>query len=158
MSLAADHNELLAAYGRSVGVEGVAFDDGGEARLAFDGIVIRFVHDAARQQILLTSPVFGGVIVPDIDVYASLLELNLGGILHGAGAVGLDKDTGTVTFSNAVSLVGLDQARFNTFVASGVDLVEAWRELVESESFPRKIETPSASPPPGEEGATAIRV
>lgn len=158
MPPAIDHNELLAGYGRSVGIEGIAFDDAGEAYLAFDDIVIRFFHDAARRQILLSAPVFDDTVTPDVDVYASLLELNLGGILHDSGSVGLDKDTGAVIFSNAISLAGLEQARFDAFVAAGIDLVEAWRKLVESENFPRMIEKPPESVPPEDDAIAMIRV
>lgn len=155
---AIDHNELLAGYGRSVGVESAAFDGDGEAHLAFDDIVVHFRHDAARQQIVLSAPVFDGAVAPDIEVYASLLELNLGGILHDSGSVGLDKDTGAVIFSNAISLVGLDQVRFDAFIAAGVDLVEAWRKLVESDNFPRAIEKPQQSAPADDDAIAMIRI
>ncbi len=158
MPPAIDHNEFLAGYCRSLGIEGVNFDNDGEAHLAFDDIVVHFHHDAARRQIVLSAPVFDDAVAPDVDVYASLLELNLGGILHDSGAIGLDKATGAVIFSNAISLVGLDQARFDAFVAAGVDLVEAWRKVVESENFPRAIEKLSASTPPDDDDVTMIRI
>lgn len=57
----------------------------------------------------------------------------------GLDDVGLDRGGKVVIFANTISLYGLDQARFSAFVAAGVDLIDAWRKLVESDSFPRAV-------------------
>lgn len=132
MSLIADPHALLADYGRSVGLDDVGFDDDGEALLVFDAIAVRFLFDDERQLILISAPLVNREVEPDIDLYTRVLELNLSGILHGAGAVGLDTQDRALIFAHSISIIGLDQDRFNAFVEEGVALIEAWRGVIES--------------------------
>lgn len=132
MSIVADPKELLAGFGRSIGLADVAFDDEDEALLLFDAIAVRFLFDKEREIILVSSPLVNYELVPDVDVYAHLLELNLLGILNGSGSIGLDRENQTVIFANSISLIGLDQDRFNEFVNASVDVIEAWRQGLES--------------------------
>lgn len=144
MTILANHNDMLKQYGLEIGLENLSFNDDGEAVLVFDDIFVRFMYDEPKQMILLTSPVVYEAITHDADVYASLLELNLVGILNGAGSVGLDREMNVLTFAHNISLIGLDQNRFNQFVDSCVDLIDSWRKLISSESFPKTTqEAPS---------------
>lgn len=158
MSFVADHKELLASFGRSVGLEDVAFDDEGEALLLFDAIAVRFLHDEERQIILISSPLVNHEIEPDIDVYARLLELNLVGILHGSGSIGLDREDRVVIFANSISLIGLDQERFNDFVNASVDIIEEWRKTLESGELAQAAKSPGLDILPGDDGTVPTRV
>ncbi len=132
MSIVADPKELLAGFGRSIGLANVAFDDEDEALLLFDAIAVRFLYDKERQLILVSSPLVNHEVEPDLDVYAHLLELNLLGILNGSGSIGLDRENQTVIFANSISLIGLEQDRFNEFVNVSVDVIESWRQGLEA--------------------------
>ncbi|MGV6871124.1 type III secretion system chaperone [Pseudochelatococcus sp. B33] len=158
MSFVADPRELLAGYGRSVGLADVAFDDEGEALLLFDAIAVRFLHDEERKIILISSPLVNREVEPDIEVYARLLELNLVGILHNSGSIGLDRENRAVIFANSISLIGLDQARFNDFVNASVDIIDAWRKTLESGELKQAGKAPELDILPSDDGTVPTRV
>ncbi|MFD2251899.1 hypothetical protein FHS82_002293 [Pseudochelatococcus lubricantis] len=145
MVAAADADELIDGFGRSIGLRDVAFDENGGAILMFDDILTGFRHDRDKHLIAMYGPVINTAIDHDADLYAGFLELSLGWSLAGKGCAGFNRDFDLLFFVNTVSLAGLEQERFNAFVKENLETIETWRRYAASGAFSGADKSPGPS-------------
>jgi hypothetical protein len=117
--------QLLASFGREVGLPDLSFDDEGHCVLGIDAVVVNLEHDRSGGRLLLYSHL--GTASGDLAaVYASLLRASyLGGGIAGL-TLGLRPADDAVVISRWLETAMLDLPMFQSALQTFVDTAEAW--------------------------------
>jgi hypothetical protein len=117
--------QLLASFGREVGLSDLAFDDEGHCVLGIDDVVVNLEYDQSAGRLLLYSHI--GRPSGDLAaVHASLLRASyLGGGTAGL-TFGLRPTDDAVVISRWLETAVLDPPMFQAALQVFVDTAEAW--------------------------------
>lgn len=117
--------ELLAMFGRHIGLAGLAFDERGHCVLGIDDVVVNLEYDQPGGRLL----VYGLIGRPEgdlADVYAALLRANYLGMAGTGMSLGLRPDDDGVVLSRWLDAALLDLPAFEAALQAFVDTAEAW--------------------------------
>lgn len=138
--------DILQAFGRAVGLDDLAFDEGGHCALAIDDkTVINIEHDAPRERLLLYSLIG----TPDGDLsaaYGAILQANYLGIETRGPTFGLRPDDGSLVLSQFLPIATLDLPTFETALQNFVGVTEDWTGRLPALGAAAPV---AASPAPG---------
>jgi hypothetical protein len=135
MTAGPDPHQLIAEFGRNLGIPDVGFDERGHCRLGFDNVELDMTWLNAPGELVVTSPVGECPARRNDEFCAKLLEINLAGALSSAGAVGIDRATERIVYTDHTPLRGLTLESLARFIKMSVDLVEAWRGILATPEF-----------------------
>ena len=124
-----DADQLLNSLGIAMGLQQLAFDEQGCARLMFDGkLAVNLEHEAGSAVLQMYS-VVGELPPEDREVlYAMLLKANLfGGETQGA-TLAVDPLQHEIVLCRTVALEGLPAAAFAAQVEAFVSTTEHWQQ------------------------------
>lgn len=138
--------EILQAFGRAVGLDDLAFDDGGHCALAIDDkTVINIEHDAPHDRLLLYSLI--GTPEGDLSAaYGEVLRANYLGIETRGPTFGLRPEDGALVLSQFLPLAALDLPTFEAALQNFVGVAEDWTGRLPALGVEPP---PAASPSPG---------
>lgn len=138
---------LLAALGRAVGIEALAWDAEGCCTLRFDAVVVNLEVDPVSEQLLLYSALGEIPAEGQAELFAHLLEANLFWQDTRGGTLALDRLGHRILLTEAVPLT-LVPERFPDRVERFVETAEAWIEqLAQLQPTDAPVATPAAEPP-----------
>jgi hypothetical protein len=124
-----DADQLLASLGLATGLDRLAFDANGCARLVFDGrFTVNFEHDAAARAIQVYSVLAPVPREGREALFATLLQANLFGAATQGATLAVDGSTHEVVLCRMVPVEQATAASFAALVEAFVDSVEAWQE------------------------------
>lgn len=132
MARSSDHHFLIAEFGKSIGVEGVAFNDQDELRLYIDEDIIDLRYEKEKSLLTLIAALGTPLIGNNSEFYPNVLELNLVGILSGGGSVGLNRADNKLIYADSLPISETDTDDFNDFIARSLALVRTWKNLLSS--------------------------
>lgn len=139
-----DAVSLLAAFGKSIGIDGLAFDDGGGCSLGFDSLAVQLTHLMEAGQLLACAPLAH---LPDTGaepLLRVLLSANVAFRGTQGATLGADPDTGLVTLSYALSLADCDEVRFTQVLKNFVQIADEWQHRIESAQPTTPAEVPDS--------------
>jgi hypothetical protein len=154
MSADADPRALLSEFGRRLGIPDVTFDGQANCRLGFDDIVLDIEWQSDAGELVIQSDIGDLPSQRNAEFLTRLLELNLGSALTTAGSVGINRNTNRLIYTDHTPLRGLTIETLERFIQVSVNLVEAWRNIIESRQFAQ----PDAGESISSEFAAMIRV
>lgn len=147
---------LLADFGRYIGIENLAADEGGECILSFDDVFLRFSHRADQNELLVAAAVMDAPAHPSADFFASILELNATLAMHGEGSIGLEPGDDSILWFTARPMTEMAQQAFQDLVHRTVDCAEACLKANALSPLVGWKSASGAEPLPA--GASAVRV
>ena len=118
---------LISDFGRSIGIEGLVFDQFGCCMLAFDDdIIVNIAHEKANQRILLFAYV--GSVDASADPYKTLLKANFYWRGTGGATLSLDQDDGAICLTKPFRAQELNPTKLTTELENFVSNIEKWRD------------------------------
>lgn len=143
-------DDLLRRLGERLGLEDLAWDDGGECTLEVDDhLTVAMYVDDADQNLVLYAVVGQADEDSAPQVYRELIEANLLWKGTGGATLGADPDAGTVILAKELPLTVLDLDSWEHHLGEFVSVTERWTarltELTSSadpESLPPTAHTP----------------
>lgn len=125
MSLASRAHATLAAFGETIGLDGLALDQRGLAILQLGEVLVNVELDEDRQFLLLTAAL--GRPRGDLgEAYAHLLDANFCWQGTYGGTFSVERETGQVVLQRPLPLSSLELASFETALEEFVETSEAW--------------------------------
>ena len=125
-----EYRSLITEFAASLGIDEMAFDDDGVARLAADDMVLAFMEIPERDELLIWSKVATPPPGELEKLYKMLLEASfMGRATHGAC---FSLEEGDIHLHRIDALVTLDVASLTTIVEDFLNLVETYRNIVEA--------------------------
>ena len=132
-----EYNELVEAFAKSLGIEGLEIVDGAAA-LEIDGMIVMLSHDdaggtrsstSAMNDALVISGKIGAKLADGSEAFAELaLKANAGLEAHGEGAIALGGDA--YTLIQRIPLATLDVAALGEVLGGFVDRLELWSRML----------------------------
>lgn len=118
---------LLAGFGQSLGLPGVAPDEEGYCALSFDELIVHFQYDDEADEVTAFAKL--GEVDEDRaeGIYAMLLAANLFWQGTKGGTLAVEPDTGTAFIADRRPAVLLDEARFQDWLGQFVEIADHWR-------------------------------
>ena len=124
-----DIKELMEAFARDFGVEGVAADEDGVYTLSIDDMAVSFAETPDAR--LAT---WAEVCEPPPEgrehLYRTLMEAMFMGEGTGGAAFTIERETGKVYLHRFDALVALDGESFKAMLENFVNVLEEWRGLI----------------------------
>ncbi len=125
-------NQLLAAFGRMLTVEGLKLgDEDNSCVLLFDGeLALNIEYDEPAERLVFSIYVDR---LPDVNpgpLVRELLAANLYWLGGGGATLCLEGTTDTILLIHANRVAELDDARFERTVENMLDIAERWRKRV----------------------------
>jgi hypothetical protein len=139
--------EMLAAR---VDLEGFAFDEDGEATLAFDDVAVVFRISQQEGAVLLLAPL-GQPANPSEALFSALLEANFGWAGTGGGTISREPGDGPLMLMRRLSGEGMTADSLEADLGAFVSAAESLAKHIAA-SMPDEPETDFAVDP------TAIRI
>ncbi|MGL4721758.1 MAG: type III secretion system chaperone, partial [Desulfovibrionaceae bacterium] len=146
-------DSLLAAFGDTIGIPGLAADDSGISMLAFDDVEIVIQHLADGEMLLLYAYI--GSVPPDNKelLYSYLLSSNSFFKETGGATLAVDIPTNAIGMHVAYPIMALDDELFENLLENFVNMAESWMDKIDK--FPAilsetgfQTSAPSAAPMP----------
>ena len=137
---------LLAAFGRQVGLDDLAFGEDGHCVLAIDGVIVNLECDERRGLLLI----YAALGMPDGDlaaVHAALLHANYLGIETNGMTLALRPQDNMLVMSRWLDTRPLDLQDFEAALQAFVDTAEAWTARLPG--LGAGVAAASGSPAPG---------
>lgn len=152
MSVTSEPELLLKAFGKTIGIDNLAFNARNDVRIVFNDRAVDIRYDGDRDMILVAATIADIAAAADSGfVFANILELNLAHALTGNGTVGLDRRENRLHYVNYIAVGGLDDAAFPAFMRSCLRTIDLWVKAVGSRAF---VERPlSFGDLPADDGA-----
>lgn len=139
---------LLADFGRSVGIENLAFDDNSCVNLSFDDTVLWIEHIEERSELLVHSNVGDIPPVADGEMFGRLLDANHAAAVGGLGTIGFNRLNGQIVYLDRTSLRGLTQQQFQDFLRAAIERIEFWRKALKGPFLATKAAAPAPDEKP----------
>ena len=138
---------LLAAFGRSNGIEGLAFDEAGGCALGFDAAALQLTKLAEAGQVLACAPLGYLPVESAQPLLRELLSANV--LFRGTqgATLGADAETGLVTIAYVIPLQGCDEVRFNQSLQNFVQIADRWQRWLDGAT--QSTPAPESEPPVG---------
>ncbi|MCC9620349.1 type III secretion system chaperone [Thalassospira sp. MA62] len=126
---------LITDFGKTIGIDGLAFDAFGCCMLAFDDdIIVNIAHEKANQRILLFAYV--GRVDAATKPYQTLLKANFYWKATGGATLSLDQNDGAICLTKPFSLTDLDAHILIAELEKFISNIEKWRDWSnESQDF-----------------------
>lgn len=135
MAIASNPAELIAAFGKTIGVDNLAFNADNEARIILNDRFVDIRYDADRDAIQVGSPI-ANIAGTDTGVaFANILELNLAHALTGNGTVGFDRRENKLYYINEITVTGIGADMFSRFMMASFRMMEVWVRAVNARAF-----------------------
>ena len=114
---------VLQAFGRQIGIDGLAFEDG-HCALAIDRTMINIEHDAPRERLLLYSLI--GMPGGDLAAaYGAILRASYLGVETKGPTFGLRPEDGALVLSQFLPVASLDAPTFEAALQN-FSVTEDW--------------------------------
>lgn len=123
--------QVLADFGRGIGLEGVAFDDNGYCCLGFDGVIVNMELVPAARQLMLYAQLGFAPQPADVAFYERLLEANHFFRGTGGATIGVDPATRGIAMVYALPLDQLTPTLLEREVKGFVDIAESWMKRLD---------------------------
>lgn len=117
---------LIEDFGKSIGIEDVAFDEENRCDFIFDEMPLSIFFDTYSGQMSLETPVLEIPSSPHKDFYAGVLEDNFDSFANGLGCLALFRKTGQVVWMDRRTITDMDQAAFQSWLNRSLDRAEYW--------------------------------
>ncbi|MBC05433.1 type III secretion system chaperone [Thalassospira sp.] len=118
---------LISDFGKSIGIESLAFDEFGCCMLAFDDdIIINIAQEKANQRILFFAYV--GSVVAAVTPYRTLLKANFYWRATGGATLSLDQDDGAICLTKPFGEEDLTPQELTAELEKFISTVEKWRD------------------------------
>lgn len=124
-------DELIAGFGRVVGIEEVAFDDQGRCDLSFDDQPMAICVDATMGHLHLEAPILEIPVSPSKDFYQRLLSDNLISFSNGVGCLAVSQEDNWVLWLDRTPIKDLSQSAFEDWLAKGIERAEFWSKEIQ---------------------------
>ncbi|MEO1019673.1 MAG: type III secretion system chaperone [Pseudomonadota bacterium] len=126
------YSELLANFGRSIGLPDLVADEEGYCALSFDELAVNLQLDPATRELLIFAHL--GEIDDDDPsaLYARMLAANSFWQGTGGATLGIEPETQAVFLARTVSVRVLDDAAFEALLEGFIQQAEHWRQEVET--------------------------
>lgn len=140
-----DINQLLADFGKYLGLESLALDESGYCCLTFDEVYVNIEAVGDSSLVLLYSSL--GVVPEDAgrEVYARLLEANYFFHQTAGATVGLESGTGLVAMTQIVDVAHMELPDWEAVMKGFIDAAESCARLFDSAFGAPQPMTPSSS-------------
>ncbi|MGV6874923.1 type III secretion system chaperone [Pseudochelatococcus sp. B33] len=135
MYATAKHELLLKAFGKTIGIDDLAFNARNDVRIVFNDRAVDIRYDSDRDMVLVAATIADIAAADTSFVFANILELNLAHALTGNGTVGFDRRENKLHYVNYIAIGGLDAAAFSGFMVSCLRTIELWVKAVGSRAF-----------------------
>ncbi len=125
-------NQLLAAFGRTLTVDGLKLgDEDNSCVLLFDGdLALNIEYDVPAERLVFSIYLDRLTNQPSEPLLRELLAANLYWIGGGGATLCLESATGALLMLYASRVTELDDARFERVVENMLDMAERWRERI----------------------------
>ena len=143
--------QILAQFGRTIGLDDLALDDEGYAALAIDNkLIVNLERDPNGERVLLYCAVGEPAGTP-LEAYAMLLEANYLNRGTGGATLGLAPGSDMIVLSLFVPLASLDLPRFTRTIETFLTAAEQWSARMPhlGSGDPRTEEKSGAAETPG---------
>lgn len=123
-----EYKELVTAFGKACGLDGLRFDDEGVAAIQADDIRLSFMEVPEARRLVMFADVADK---PDgnCGLYETLLEAQHLGMATGGATFSISPD-GKISLYRLDPLVDLDAELLAKIVESFLNLVDRWREII----------------------------
>jgi hypothetical protein len=125
-------NQLLAAFGKMLTVEGLQFgeEDNSCVLLFDDDLTLSIEYDDPAERLVFSIYLDSLSYEPAEPLLRELLAANLYWIGGGGATLCLEGSTGAILLLYASRIAELDDARFERIVENLLDTAERWRERI----------------------------
>jgi hypothetical protein len=141
---------VLAAFGASLGLEGLALDEYQSCTLAIDEVMLTMQWKGDSQILLVYAPV--GLIdqdAPDPGLLWQLLEANCLGRGTGGLVLGLEPGLGAVILSGQLPTHNLEPVVLERYIESFANMADEWRGRLAEASAGRETAPGNSAEPMG---------
>lgn len=119
--------KLISDFGKSIGIEGLAFDEFGCCMLVFDDdIIVNIAHEKANQRILFFAYI--GSVDAAVTPYKTLLKANFYWRGTGGATLSLDQDDGAICLTKPFGVNALSPPDLTTELEKFISNIEKWRD------------------------------
>jgi hypothetical protein len=118
-------HEVLADFGKQIGMADLAFDEGGHCVLAIDTTIVNMEYDE-QSEFLLVYALIGRPAGNLGATYEAILRANFPGMGSNGAIFSLRPDDGGVVLSRPISTAALDPVGFGEVLESFVATAEDW--------------------------------
>lgn len=135
-------NQLLADFGKTVGIEEMAFDEDGRCDLAFDELPLAISFDPATGCLCLQVALMEIPSAPAKEFFSWVLADNFSSYANGLGCLALDREAEMIVWLDRGQVKGMTYPAFEDWLSTSVDRAEFWvRHLAERSNSPELAET-----------------
>lgn len=124
--------QILAEFGRGIGLDGLALDANGYCCLGFDEVVVNIEWVPRSEQLMLYCHLGFAPAQAEAAWYRELLEANHFFRGTGGATLGVDPATQAVALVQPLALAALTPARLEAELQGFVDGAEAWVQRLRS--------------------------
>ena len=118
---------LISDFGRSIGIEGLVFDEFGCCMLAFDDdIIVNIAHEKANKRILFFAYI--GSVDGSAAPYRTLLKANFYWRGTGGATLSIDQDDGAICLTKPFGAQELSPTKLTTELENFISNIEKWRD------------------------------
>ncbi|WP_185961354.1 type III secretion system chaperone [Telmatospirillum sp. J64-1] len=118
--------QILAEFGRTIGLEELTFDAYGYCCLGFDNVLVNMELVPQAQQLMLYAHLGLAPQPASAELYESLLEANHFFRGTGGATIGVDPATRSIALVYALPLPSLTPVLLEAEIKGFVDIAESW--------------------------------
>ncbi|MBG6145996.1 MAG: type III secretion system chaperone [Roseibium album] len=123
---------LITDFGKSVGIDEMAFDKDGRCDLSFDDQHMAIVYDDQAGYLCLEASVLEIPSSPSSDFFSWILEDNFTSFSNGIGCLGLHREAGIIFWLDRRPAADLSRDQFENWLGKSIERAEFWaRQLRE---------------------------
>ncbi len=142
--MAEQMQQILSDFGRSLGIDRLAFDTNGYCCLGFDEIVVNLELVPKAGQLMFYTQIGFAPRPATVEWCEALLAANHFFRGTGGTTLGMDPDSRSVVLVYALSLEGLSLTQFEAELQGFVDIAERWTRKLAQPGVPDLSGTQSA--------------
>lgn len=128
-----DFSEYIVNYGKEIGLPDLKLNEDGICSLSFDEkINVDIVYRKEQEQVIFAAPIGDIPAEGQEGFFKQLLIANAFGIENAGATLGIEEDANRIVLSYMFISSTFSFELFKTVLANFVDLVEAWKEKIET--------------------------
>ncbi|MFH0789735.1 MAG: type III secretion system chaperone [Pseudomonadota bacterium] len=132
-------NFLLNDFGKSIGINELAFNENGYCCLMFDQVVVNIELIENSERFFLYTHLGEIPLEKREEFYSLLLEADFFNKETADGTLGIDRESNIVALTYQRPYTGLDQEKFEKILENYVNAAEHWTKKIQE--FPASFET-----------------